>query len=210
MLVFPWQGSLAARHSPSCFGRWPLQGQQKHVDCSCSLVFCRCASIAFVAHAKVALQGWEEEEPPTSQTTEATDRRGEWQFLCSRGRSMPPTWRVECCLSKMQTCQTTAFPLQSQFATSVLLGLASLAALELQDMTTLDHLHEPALLHNLRRRFFSQVPVGARCDCDRRNLQLNARRLRGSLFDSRLWPKPAWHKSYPSKLSTDRIGNTCE
>ena len=26
-----------------------------------------------------------------------------------------------------------------------------------QDMTTLDHLHEPALLHNLRRRFFSQV-----------------------------------------------------
>ncbi|CAE7235074.1 MYO2 [Symbiodinium natans] len=68
---------------------------------------------------KVALQGWEEEEPQTSQTREVDASNMEGGMLPFQNADMP----------------NNGFP----------------------DMTTLDHLHEPALLHNLRRRFFSQA-----------------------------------------------------
>ncbi|CAE7809845.1 MYO2 [Symbiodinium necroappetens] len=75
------------------------------------------------ASRKVALQGWEEDELQTSQTTEVDASNMEGGMLPFQNADMP----------------NNGFP----------------------DMTTLDHLHEPALLHNLRRRFFSQA-----CDPD--------------------------------------------
>ncbi|CAE6951631.1 MYO2 [Symbiodinium sp. CCMP2456] len=88
---------------------------------------------------KVALQGWEEDELQTSQTTEVDASNMEGGMLPFQNADMP----------------NNGFPVGPSLR-FVLEHTATAWSIS-EDMTTLDHLHEPALLHNLRRRFFSQV-----------------------------------------------------